>query len=445
MSPNAGGGSKIVIDAWLQYYKTPTFMDCTREVVARFHERHPDYEIRLHEHDYPKMPTEIARAVNDGVTPTIAQYYYTGARAAFDVVKNDGSRLYTSIQQAIGDRTEILGEPVLRDVPPPSRRYFQSHDGLDAMSPLFSTTVLYSNTTLLKKAGVTKIPETWAEIDAACRAVSKLSDGPSHAITWCNHGWMFMQALAGQGALLVDADNGRSGRAEKTFLDSDEVLAFVNWWQRLQKDGYYLYTGAQMDWVAAFGAFAEQQVAFLFTSSVDARRLTQLGRDRGFEVETSRLPYNGEVPYHGNIIGGDAIYLADGLDEATRDGALAFLQYLNNPENAIDRHKRTNYLPVSDTAVQLLEAEGWLDEHPHQRTARAQLDNSKIEPATIGALVGELPRLQDTLTRAMHDVMVSGADPVNRFAQANAEGQKLVDDYNAHTGPGRDLGSYRVH
>ncbi|MFF0572681.1 extracellular solute-binding protein [Streptosporangium saharense] len=437
---------RIVIDAWLHYYKTPRFLDSTRDAIKGFNEAHPDYEVRLHEHDYVQMPLEIARAVERGVVPALGQYYSTSSGVAFDMVKNDGSPLYTSVADAIGGRTEILGEPVVdHDVLSHARHYFTAPDGRTGLSPLSSTTLLYANMTLLEAAGITEVPRTWAGIDAACRAVAKLPNPPAHAITWCNHGWMFMQAVAAQGGHLVNRDNGRAGVPDTVHLDSDEMLAFVTWWQRLHKDGYYHYTGTRMDWVGSFGVFAEQQVAFMFTSSVDAHRLVQVGKDRGFVVRASRLPYNDDVPYVGNVLGGDGIFLADGLDEPTRDGALAFLQYLNNPANAIDRHRRTNYMPITYSAVELLREQGWFEEYPHRRVAIDQLEGSDDSPAALGALVGELPRLQDVMTYAMHDVLLSGADPVARFAQANAEGQRLVEDYNAHRGPGRDPGSYRVH
>lgn len=445
MDGNRSNG-KVSIDAWLHYYKTPRFLDSTRDAVKAFNAAHPDYDVVLHEHDYVEMPRKIAEAVSQGIIPTMGQYYSTSARAAFDVVKNDGSPLYTSVADAIGGRTEILGEPVVAgDVLSHARQYFSGHDGMTGHCPLSSTTLLYCNMDLLHAAGVSHVPQTWADLEAACRAIARLTDGPSHGITWCNHGWMFMQAAAAQGACLADNDNGRSGRAETAFIDSPELMAFVDWWLRLYKDGHYLYTGAQMDWVGAFGAFVEQQVAFLFTSSVDAHRLVTIGKDRGFNVKACRLPYNGSVPYVGNVLGGDGIFLADGLDEATRDGALAFLQFLNNTDNAIDRHKRTNYMPVTYTAIKTLEERDWFVEYPHRRVAIDQLEASDDSPAALGGMIGELPRLQDTMTRAMHDVMISGADPVSRFAQANAEAQLLLDNYNAHTGPGRDLGSYRVH
>lgn len=433
MANNASSSGKIVIDAWLHYYKTPRFLDSTRDAIRRFNQAHPEYEVRLNAHDYTLIPEAIADAVGQGVIPTMGQYYSTSTRTAFDMVRNDGSPLYTSIDKAVAGRTEILGEPVnLDDLISSARRYFAIEDGFTALCPLSSTTLMYVNMTLLEAAGVAEVPTTWDELDAACRAVVRLSDGPSHGITWVNHGWMFQQAVAAQGGLLVDHDNGRTGRAETVTISSPESMAFVHWWQRLYKDGYYLYTGTPMDWVGAFGAFVEQQTAFLFSSSVDATRLVTEGRNRGFVVKACRLPYNGDVPYVGNVLGGDAVFLASGLDKATEDGALAFLMYLNRAENTIDRHKRTSYIPVTRSAIDQLDDEGWFVEHPQRRTAINQLDAGDDSPAALGAVVGNFAGIQDVMTQAMHDVLIDGVDPVARFNRGTAEAQRLLDDYNAH-------------
>jgi sn-glycerol 3-phosphate transport system substrate-binding protein len=445
VTDTAGGSDKIVIDAWLHYYKTPRFLDCTRDAIDGFQLRHPDYEIRLHERDYTVMPLEITKAVERGERPAMGQYYSTSTQAAFDVVHNDGSPLYMSAEEAIGGRDEILGEPVVDDVNAHVQRYFRDTFGRTATPPLGSTTLMYANVSLLEKAGVERIPETWQELEAACRAVTALSGGPSHGITFVNHGWMFMQAMAMQGALLVDHDNGRSGRAESPHFDSPGMMNFVDWWTGLQHDGLYLYTGTRKDWPACFGAFAEQEAAFIWTSSVDAPRLVQLGLDRGFTVRAAQLPHNGDVPRAGNVLGGDGIFLAANLPDEVRDGALAFLQYNNNLQSALDRHRHTNYMPITDTAVAHLVEQEWFVKYPDRHVCVEQLDAAADTPASIGAVVGELPRLQEILTHAMHDVLVADVDPVVRFAQAQAEGQRLIDDYNAHTGPGRDHATYIVH
>ena len=448
---------KVVIDVWLNDYPVvPFFLTETRELAAKFNAAHPRYYVNVVGRDHVILPTEVAEAARRGDPPAIVQSFYTSTQLARDLLARDGSPLFTSIEKAIGGRTEILGVPVMvDDIVPAARRYYTFDGELAAMPPLTSTTLLYTNKTLLDAAGVSTIPRTWDEIEAACKAVRALDNGPDAGITWPNHGWIFQQAIAQQGGLLADHDNGRSGRAETINLDSAEMLAFVQWWQRLHQEGHYLYTGTRSAgddtfkaWLENFQTFANQRVAFALSTSVEAEDLVQAGRDSGFTVEVSRMPCNGGVSYAGNVIGGDSLWLADGLDETTRDGALAFLQYMVNPRNAAERHKTSGFIPITKAAFDLLDAEGWWAENPHHLAALEQLGAGDDSAAARGAVLGDFVGLQDVMTLAAHDVLVSGADPAVRFAQATREAQALLDDYNNHClgkGPGpRGPNRFRV-
>lgn len=437
---NTGTG-RVVVEVWLNdYVVVPLFLNETRELARRFNLDHPGYEVRVVGKDSQQLPEELVHAAREGTPPAIAQQFYTSTQTARDLLNKDGGPLFTSVGRAINGRREILGVPVLLDdILPAARDYYTDGDELRAMPPLTSTTLLYANTTLLDAAGVDALPRTWAEVDAACRAVARLPGGPAHAITWPNHGWLFQQAVAYQGGLLADHDNGRAGRAESIDLASEAMLSFVEWWQRLHAEGHFFYPGTQAAgettyaaWQANFTAFAEQRVAFVCSTSVEADRMIQAGLDGGFAVRAGRLPFNGDVPFAGNVIGGDSLWLVDGLDQDTQNGALAFLQYMINPRNAAGRHKTSGFVALTRASVDLLTTEGWFEENPHHRVALDQLDAGDRSPAARGALLGDFAGLQAVMTRSMHDVLLSGADPKQRFTEATAEAQKLLDEYNNH-------------
>ncbi|OSP27613.1 phosphate ABC transporter, partial [Streptomyces sp. 13-12-16] len=137
-------------------------------------------------------------------------------------------------------------------------------------------------------------------------------------------------------------------------------------------------------------------------------------------------------PYGGNIIAGTSLWLTAGLDEVTQDGALAFMQFLNNPRNAADRHIASSFVPVTRSSYRLLEDEGWFEANPYHRLASAQLGGypeGEGVPPCRGALFGDFAGAQDVMTRAMGDVLLQGADPASRFAEATAEAQELLDAY----------------
>ncbi|WP_020670884.1 extracellular solute-binding protein [Amycolatopsis nigrescens] len=430
--------SKTELDVWVSDLTFPGYMDWWAKQADAFERIHPEYRVNIKGLTFFTAAQEISDAVANGGGPAIAEYYFYLSQAARDVRTPDGSPRYTSIEKAIDGRTEILGEPVvIDDIVPALRDYYTYQGDLTSMPSIGTTSVLYANTDLLEAAGVGELPRTWAEVELACAAIAGLGNGPSHGITWANHGMFFQQALASQGGLLTDNRNGRDGRAGTIDLASPEMLAWARWWQRLHQDGHYLHTGKIPDWQGTFQAFAEQRVALRISSTNDVNYMVQAAKGAGFGIELGGYPYNGEVPFAGNAVAGSSFWLADRLDEVVRDGALAFLQYIHNPRNAAERHKVNSFMPLTRAAFDLLENEGWFDEHPYHRMADDQLggypdrQGTPVAPPSEGALFGDFARVQDIMTRAMGDVLARGADPAVRLKEATADAQRLLDAYNA--------------
>jgi sn-glycerol 3-phosphate transport system substrate-binding protein len=427
-------GEKIEITVWIGEHPFPGYADPVKAMAERFNEAHPGYHVNVEGRDYEAIPQDIAALAQAGQPlPALSEYYYTSTQTARDTVDASGVPVFTSIQQAIGGRTEILGEPVLIDDIVPAVRGYYTHQGdLVSLPATATTTLLYANKNLLAKAGITELPRTWGEVEAACKTLKALPDGPATGITWPVHGWFFQQALAQQGALLADQDNGHAGRATKLNLTSPQVLAYVDWWRRLSQEGHYQYSGTQEDWYACLDAFAGQQAAFLLCTSKLTPELGFMAAEAGFEMEVGWLPHNEHGPYAGAIVSGQSLWLANGLSAVKRDLALAFSQFLINAENAVAWHKAHGYVPITHASFESLAAEGWFDEFPQHRVSYDQLVASDCSPAALGAQLGDFAGIQEAITEAMEDVLVNGADPAARFAQAQAQAQRHLDAHNTH-------------
>jgi sn-glycerol 3-phosphate transport system substrate-binding protein len=434
----------VVVDVWVADVTFPGYMDRLRKLADEFDQAHPGYHINIQGIDFRKLPLEIARAAERGAAPHVAECYFYIVQAAMDFRTRSGGPLFTSLERAIDGRTEILGEPVvIDDIVPAMREYYTYNGELLSMPSIGTTSLLFSNTDLLGAAGVTTNPRTWDEVESVCATVAGSAGRPAYPITWSNHGTFFQQAVASQGGLLVDNGNGRSGRARYADMTSPQMLAWATWWQRMHRAGHYLYTGKIPDWQGTLRAFAEGEVAIRISSSNDVNYMVASARAAGFGIEVSEFPYNSHVPYVGNAIAGTSLWLADGLDRATADGALAFLQYMHNPRNCAERHKANSFLPATHASFRLLEEEGWFAEHPYHRVASDHLSrylDGRTDvtgpPPSTGAVFGDFAGNQDVMTRAM-DGVLRGADPAARFAQAQDEAQRLLDAYEAdRTGGG---------
>ena len=122
--------------------------------------------------------------------------------------------------------------------------------------------------------------------------------------------------------------------------------------------------------------------------------------------------------------------MTNGLSTEEQDGALAFMNFFSNPENAALWHQVTGYIPITNEARSLLDSQGWYDESPNSAVASDQLDAAADTPASTGAFIGNFVAIRDVVTIAVEDILVNDADVVERMASAQTEAQSLLDDYN---------------
>ena len=419
------------IDMWVAF--SDYRLEFTTEKAAAFNELFPDYNVVVQGFDsYNTVFEQAILAVDSGQPPAIIHFFEAATRDALDAVDSGGNPIFTSVTEAIGGRTEILGEPVvLGDVVDSAKNYYTVDDSFYSMPWNTSSAIMFSNTDMLTAAGVTEVPTTWAEVDAACDAVMAMDDAPTACITWPNHSWFVEQTLGQQGELLANNDNGRTDRATEVFLESAGMTAYLDWWSGLDDKGHYLYTGVQRDWDGTQNAFQAEEVAMLIFSSSDTTAITTAGAEAGFNVEASFMPYNQDAEYVGNLIGGATLWMLNGLDEVTEDGALAFLNFFSNPENAAEWHQLTGYIPITTTAEQLLVDEGWFEESPNNKIASEQLAAAQNTPASLGALMGGFVSIRDVITIAIEDILVNDVDVATRMADANAEANRVLSEYEA--------------
>lgn len=422
-----GGGDAIDIDFWVAF-SDEARLGFAEDRASDFNSKHPEYNIKVTSFaSYNDAFDAAVLAVDSGNPPGMIHFFEAATRQALDAVDNAGNPIFKSVTEAIGGRSEILGEPVVLDnVVSAARDYYTVDGSFYSMPWNTSTTVMFNNMDILNAAGITTPPATWGEVETACAAIAALADGPEGCITWPNHSWFVEQSLGQQGELLGNADNGRSGRATEVYLESDGMLNYINWWKGLDEAGYYTYTGLQRDWDGTSNAYLAGEVAMLVYSSSDT---TFFDESATFTNQASFMPRNEDVPYVGNLIGGATIWMLDGMDTATEDGALAFMNFFSNPENAAAWHQLTGYVPITEDAVALLGTEGWYDESPNSKVASDQLAAAQNTPASLGALLGNFVGIRDIITIAIEDILVNDLDVATRMAQANADANQSLTEY----------------
>ncbi|MCJ2542838.1 extracellular solute-binding protein [Thermostichus vulcanus] len=413
------------VKVWIAF--TDNRLDWAREKAAEFNEQFPQYNVTVEGYgNYEEIQQATDLAIQQNAAPAVVQWFEVGTQRARDF------GYFKSIADALGDRTEVNGIPVdFDDFIEPVVSYYTLDGKFTSMPWNSSSPILYSNTAILEKAGIDTPPATWQEVEAACEKIMALPDAPQGCITWPNHGWFYEQWMAQQDAVLANNGNGREGRATELFLDSEPSIAIASWWQSMEDQGYYVYSGRQRDWAATEQAIQTGTVAMAITSSADAANITNAAKENNIDIVTTRMPYNAETGWTGNLIGGASLWLVKDLPKEVEEGALSFMLWLNNTENAAEWHQVTGYLPIRESSVKLLESQGWFEENPNFYTASDQINNSTVTTATRGALLGPFPQIRDVITQTMEDLMLKGGDPAQAMAQANQQANQLLAEYNS--------------
>ncbi len=428
-----GGGAEevvepILIEFWTGF--TDYRQEYAAEKAAEFNALHPEYNVvATGIGSYNEVFEAAVLAVDSGSPPELIHFFEAATRQALDAVDAAGNPIFKSVSEAIAGRTEILGVPVVLDsVISAARNYYTVDGSFYSMPWNTSTTVMFNNMDILNAAGITEPPATWDDVTAACEAIAALPDAPNGCITWPNHSWFVEQALGQQGELLANADNGRTDRATEVFLESDGMIDYLSWWKDLSDAGYYTYTGVVRDWGGTSNAYLAGEVAMLVYSSSDT---TFFDEETTFTNQASFMPSNGDVDYIGNLIGGATIWMLAGQDQAQEDGALAFMNFFSNPENAAEWHQLPGYEPITSDSQDVLAAEGWYDTSPNSKVSADQLAAAQNTPASLGALIGDFVSIRDIITAAIEDILVNDLDVATRMAQANIEANKTLAEYEA--------------
>lgn len=427
-----------VIDTWIMDSPNstlPGFGDPLVNAAESFNRAYPQYEVRIRRIEGHLLPETVAEAIAQGTPPDIAEYTYSSTQTALDTRAHDGGPQFVPVQRAIGDRAKILDEPVVvEDLLPTVHNYYSVGGELVSMPSFATTNILYANKTVLDRAGIGRMPATWQDLTAACAEIAGMPDGPGHGASWPNYGWVFHMELAGQGALLCNNGNGRTGRSTRVFLDSPEMLNYVRWWKQQLDSGHYLPT-EELHYFTAMQAFSRQEIAFVVSSSAVGQFMKDMAAEEGFELTTGQLPRPDELRSPGGPLGGQSFFLTAGLPQEKEDGALAFLQHQLNPQHAVarmyDPANPMTSLPLTQAAYQRATAADWTAPFPGFDVATAQIISAERDPAAAGPVVGNLNGINIAITEAMEDVLLKGAEPVARFRAATEKAQQTLDRYNA--------------
>ncbi|ANF96909.1 ABC transporter substrate-binding protein [Paenibacillus bovis] len=387
-------------------------------LVKQFNDSQKDVQVEaVYQGEYDEGLNKFKAAMGSGSGPTMMQTYEVGSRFMID------SQAVTPMQQFIdADKFDVsqLEENILS--------YYTFDNKLYSMPFNTSNPILYYNKDAFKAAGLDpeNPPTTYADVEKAAKALTK--DGQSGG-SFPIYGWLMEQLLANQDVELLNNSNGRSGLATESMLNSDAAVNTLTWWKKMVDDGVMLNLGRKTDDTKK--AFAAGQIAMTMDSTASLRGIVSSAEGK-FEVGTAPIPkpsadYKGKG---GVIVGGASLWIMNDKPEAEQQAAWKFIKFLTEPSTQAYWNVNTGYFPITKKAYDEDLIKENMKKYPQFETAVNQLHNTKIDPATQGAVMGIFPEARQLTETAMEEAINGSKSPKQALDDAAAQITQKLQDYN---------------
>jgi sn-glycerol 3-phosphate transport system substrate-binding protein len=355
---------------------------------------------------------KLRLSVMAGSPPHLAQIYEIGTQQLVD------SGGVIPLEDLIGGDTSFGLDQMLPQV----LGYYRINGKLYSLPFATSNPVIYANGNLLAAAGLGAPPATFEEIEAVCPRLADPASGRS-CLTMPLTSWIFEQAVARQGGLLLDHENGRAAVATAAVYDGTQGQYFLDWLRRLSGAGLFANTGRS--WDPPVENFMAGRSALLVTSTSD---VFVLGQRAKFPVVVGPFPGPANAS-GGTVLGGNSIWAMRGRPEAEMRYAYAFLKYLASADVQRRWHVNTGYFPIRRDVIDALEKEGFYGEHPNARVAVDQLLAAPDSAAARGAIAGVFPEVREHLENAMEEVLAGKGETGAILHRAREKSTRALQRY----------------
>ncbi|MCC5985189.1 MAG: sn-glycerol-3-phosphate ABC transporter substrate-binding protein UgpB [Rhodobacteraceae bacterium] len=294
-----------------------------------------------------------------------------------------------------------------------------------------STPIMYYNKDVFAAAGLDPEtpPATWAEAEAAARAIVESGAAPCGFTTsWPS--WVMLENFsAWHNIPLGTRANGFEGFDTEFVFNNDLVARH---WDNLAawQDGNLFRWGGPGPGPDAFPAFYAEECGFVFGSS--ASRAGVL-RNSEFEVGYGFQPYYDDVEGapQNTIIGGATLWVLTGHTDEEYQAVAAFFEYLSQPEVQAEWHQDTGYLPITQASFDLTAEQGYYDANPGADTSIRQMTLNPPTENSRGLRFGNFVQIRDVISEEMEAVMAGSKTGQEGADDAVRRGNALLREFEA--------------
>lgn len=273
--------------------------------------------------------------------------------------------------------------------------------------------VMYTNLDVLKSAGITTPPKTWAEFeDAVKKATVKDASGKTTRYGWAQptDASNFNAMVLSMGGKLMSDDN------KTVAWDGKEGLAVLQMVQRLWSGGY-AYTPTGFDWQ---NDFAQSKLAFTMGST----------SSRPFIEAAMKTPVNWQIaaPPQANPASTKTVQYGANITvfKTTPQKQLAcwlFIKWFTETQQTADWATKSFYMPIRKTAGDSDVMKTYFQKEPQAKQAFDLIGNSVPEPNVRGQ-----QDIRDVIFNMWTSVAKGKATPEQAIKDAGAKANQILKD-----------------
>lgn len=291
----------------------------------------------------------------------------------------------------------------------------QYNDKVVSLPFLISTQIMFYNKDMADEMGIT-IPEKWSDMDAFLdKATQKNADGSTAVYGTIIPGWdqwYFETFYQNNGVKIINDDQVTTDLADEKAVAVAQKIK--DWCDK----GYTYWTGTGDDASSNMRqnfidgkAFSVVHTTSLYNTYVD---------QCDFEVGMSWLP-GGDTK--DQEIGGCSLLIPAKNDQATKNAAWQFMQYLCSKDVNMTWAEGTGYMPTRKSVLDTDEGKAFLEKKP---AFQAILDNlDEINPRIQHKVWGQLATIWKN---SMAEVMMEGGDVPSAMEQMADEINDVLGD-----------------
>lgn len=221
---------------------------------------------------------------------------------------------------------------------------------------LISTQIMYYNKDKVDEMGIT-LPETWADMDAFMEAGTvKAADGSTEMYATIIPGWdqwYFETFYLNQGVKIINDDQTTTDLGGEKAI---EIAAKIKEWC---DNGYTYWTGTADD------ASSNMRQNFISGKALSVVHTTSLYNNYvdqvDFEIGMHWLP---GADTKNQEIGGCVVLIPSKNDQATKNAAWQFMQYLVGKDVNMTWAEGTGYMPTRKSVLETEEGKAFLEKKP---------------------------------------------------------------------------------